>query len=274
MSVLGKISLKGKVSIDRPPRVLAAVAHPDDIEFMMAGTLLLLKQAGAEIHMWNLANGSCGSARYSKEEIIRLRAQEAQNAARVAGATLYPALFDDLAIFHDAPSLARVAAVVREIQPTIVLTQSPQDYMEDHQNACRLIVSAAFARGMPNFAAIPAQPPYDSPVAVYHAMPAGLCDNLRHPVAPDIYVNIAEVLAVKRRMLAEHRTQKEWLDVSQGMDAYLTEMETLSREVGRMSGCFLYAEGWRRHSHLGFGPVDFNPLSELLGGNYHATTNQ
>ena len=36
--------------------VLAAAAHPDDIEFMMAGTLLLLKRAGAEIHMWNLAN--------------------------------------------------------------------------------------------------------------------------------------------------------------------------------------------------------------------------
>mgnify|MGYP000867140096 CR=1 FL=1 len=41
--------------------VLAAVAHPDDIEFMMAGTLFLLKQAGAEIHLWNLANGCCGS---------------------------------------------------------------------------------------------------------------------------------------------------------------------------------------------------------------------
>ena len=27
--------------------VLAAVAHPDDIEFMMAGTLLRLKQTGA-----------------------------------------------------------------------------------------------------------------------------------------------------------------------------------------------------------------------------------
>jgi LmbE family N-acetylglucosaminyl deacetylase len=43
-------------------KVLAAAAHPDDIEFMMAGTLLRLKDAGCEIHLWNLANGCCGSA--------------------------------------------------------------------------------------------------------------------------------------------------------------------------------------------------------------------
>ena len=36
-------------------------AHPDDIEFYMAGTLLLLKQAGCEIHYMNLASGNCGS---------------------------------------------------------------------------------------------------------------------------------------------------------------------------------------------------------------------
>ena len=36
---------------------LASAAHPDDIEFMMAGTLLLLKETGAEIHMWNLSIG-------------------------------------------------------------------------------------------------------------------------------------------------------------------------------------------------------------------------
>lgn len=254
------------------PVVLAAAAHPDDIEFMMAGTLLLLKQAGAKIHMWNLANGSCGTVRHSKEEIIRLRAQEARESARLAGAATHPALFDDLAVFYDAVSLARVAAVVREVRPTIVLTHSPQDYMEDHQNTCRLVVTAAFARGMPNFATDPPRPTYDSPVAVYHALPHGLRDGLGQLIRPDAYVNIAMVLATKRAMLAQHRSQKEWLDISQGMDAYLAEMESLSREVGRMSGRFEVAEGWRRHSHLGFGPANWNPLADLLKGDYAPTT--
>ena len=43
------------------PVAIAIAAHPDDIEFTMAGTLLLLKQAGFEIHYLNLATGNCGS---------------------------------------------------------------------------------------------------------------------------------------------------------------------------------------------------------------------
>ena len=70
----------------KPFVVLAGAAHPDDIEFMMAGTLLLLRNAGAEIHIFNIANGSCGTVEYSKEEIIRLRRAEAEDAAREAGA--------------------------------------------------------------------------------------------------------------------------------------------------------------------------------------------
>jgi N-acetylglucosamine malate deacetylase 1 len=37
---------------------IAVAAHPDDIEFMMAGTLLLLKRAGYEIHYFNLLSGN------------------------------------------------------------------------------------------------------------------------------------------------------------------------------------------------------------------------
>ena len=49
-----------------PSKVAIAIgAHPDDIEFYMAGTLLLLKQAGYAIHYMTLANGNCGSAEYN-----------------------------------------------------------------------------------------------------------------------------------------------------------------------------------------------------------------
>jgi len=54
------------------------------------------------------------------------------------------------------------------------------------------------------------------------------------------------------------------------MDAYQHEMESMSREVGSMSGRFEYAEGWRRHAHLGFGPDDLNPLRDLPGERYLA----
>jgi len=244
--------------------VLAAAAHPDDIEFMMAGTLLLFRKAGAEIHMWNLANGSCGTATHTREEIIRIRRAEAEASARLAGAHYHPPLFEDLHLFFDAPSLEQVAAGVREIQPTVILTHSLQDYMEDHQNTARLIVTAAFARGMPNFPTRPVRPTYEAPVALYHALPHGLRDPYNRPVRPDLFINIQSVLPLKRAMLACHKSQKEWLDVSQGMDAYLIEMEQMAAAVGRLSGRFEMAEGWRLHNPLGLAPKDHHPLEQWL----------
>ncbi|MFH0938666.1 MAG: PIG-L family deacetylase [Planctomycetota bacterium] len=245
--------------------VLAAVAHPDDIEFMMAGTLLQLKAVGAEIHMWNLANGNCGTAVHDSSKIVRLRAQEARDSARVIGARAHPALVNDVALFYEPKLLAKVGAVVRQVKPTIILTQSPCDYMEDHQNTCRLIVSAAFVRGIRNFKTSPKVATWSGNTALYHAVPHGLRDGLRALVRSGQYVDISSVLAKKREMLSRHKTQKEWLAVSQDMDSYLKEMEVMSRALGRMSGRFEYAEGWRRHSHLGFGPADYDPLSEMLG---------
>ncbi len=249
---------------------LAVVAHPDDIEFMMAGTLLLLKEAGCRLHLWNIANGSCGTEVYSKAEIIAIREKEAARAAELAEARYHPPLFDDLAVFYDAPSLARVAGVIREIQPDLIFTHSPSDYMEDHQNVCRLVVSATFARGMKNFATEPSRPPYTKPVRIYHALPHGLRDGLEKRLAPQCYVNIETTLSRKREMLACHRSQKEWLDASQGMDAYLDEMERLCLEMGTLSGQPGPApsEAFLRHSHLGFCPPEFDPLPPLLGDRY------
>jgi hypothetical protein len=56
---------------------LAIGAHPDDIEFMMCGTLLLLKRAGYDIHYLNLSSGNLGSTEHSSEDAAAVRLQEA-----------------------------------------------------------------------------------------------------------------------------------------------------------------------------------------------------
>src|ERR1700679_1036188 len=154
----------------KPPVVLAIAAHPDDIEFMAAGTLLLLKQAGCETHYLNVANGSCGSVQYDARTARKVRAAEGPRAAGVLGARFHPSLVNDLEVFYDLKTLRRLAAVVREIKPEIVLTHGPQDYMEDHTNTCRLAVTASFTHGMPNFKTIPSRLPYDGEVVIYHWM--------------------------------------------------------------------------------------------------------
>lgn len=247
---------------------LAIAAHPDDIEFLMAGTLLLLRQAGWETHYFNLASGNCGTQQYSAARTRVIRRREARNAARLLGAHWHPELTDDLEIFYEDRLLRRVAAVIREVRPAVILTHSLQDYMEDHSNTCRLAVSAAFARGMPNYRTAPRRAPVSGDVTVYHAMPHGLQDGQRERIFPSAFVDTTSVQAAKRTALAAHVSQKEWLDVSQGMDSYLDAMETMARTVGAMSRGYRYAEGWRRHSHLGFCAEHDDPLREALGNRY------
>jgi len=247
---------------------IAIAAHPDDIEFHMAGTLLLLKEAGWKIHYLNLASGNCGTAQYNSAQTRRVRGAEARSAARVLGAEYHPSFLDDLEIFYEDGTLRRVAAIVRAVRPGIVLTHSLQDYMEDHMNTARLAVTAAFARGMPNYRTRPPRPAVDESVTVYHAMPHGLCDSMRQRVTPGAFADTTSVHATKRAALACHRSQKEWLDQSQGMDSYVHAMDEMSLTVGKMSRAFEHAEGWRQHSHLGFCAPDADPLRDALGKRY------
>jgi LmbE family N-acetylglucosaminyl deacetylase len=247
------------------PAAIAIGAHPDDIEFYMAGTLLLLRRAGYETHYLNLAAGDCGSRDGNASKTAARRRKEAKAAADVLGACFHRSFTQDLGILYEPVLIKKVAALLREVSPGIILTHSPQDYMEDHSNTSRLVVTAAFARGMTNFQTIPRRAAVDTEVAIYHGMPHGLRDPLRRRVVPGSYVNTAAVQDQKRQALACHQSQQSWLDVSQGLSSYLQTMEDMSRAVGRMSRKFKHAEGWRRHLHLGFSSKEIDPLRTALG---------
>jgi LmbE family N-acetylglucosaminyl deacetylase len=247
------------------PSALALFAHPDDIEFVAAGTLLLLQERGWDIHYMNLCSGNGGSVQMDGPTTAKKRLEEGREAARILGAAFYPPICDDLELDYRVPYLRKVAAVVRMAQPSIVLTHAPSDYMEDHMQACRLAVTAAFAHCIPNFVTDPPLPHYLHDVTVYHAMPHGLSDPLRQRLQASSYVNTSSVHGRKREALAAHESQKHWLDVSQGMDSYLVSMDEASRAVGSLSGRFEFAEGWRRHLHLGFSATEIDPLKTALG---------
>ena len=246
------------------PAALALFAHPDDIEFVAAGTLLLLQQRGWDIHYMNLCTGNGGSVQMDGPTTASTRLEEGKEAARILGATFYPPIVDDLEVTYRVDLLRKVAAVVRQAQPSIVLTHSPSDYMEDHMQTSRLAATAAFSHGIKNFVTDPPTDSFGHDVTVYHAMPHGLCDPLRRQIRAGLYVDTAGVHEKKREALAAHISQKHWLDVSQGMDSYLVSMDEASRAVGRLSAGYEFAEGWRRHLHLGFSTKEIDPLRDAL----------
>ena len=243
----------------------AIAAHPDDIEFAMAGTLLLLKNADYEIHYMNITDGNCGSMSLPPDKIGAVRIEEGKSSAALANAVFHPPISHDMEIFYEDTPLRRLSSIMREVAPDILLLQSPEDYMEDHQNTVRLGVTSAFVRGVPNYRTEPPREAVANEVTIYHAQPHGNRDCMRRIVEPHIFVDIETALERKKAMLACHSSQKDWLDQTQGMGSYIQTMEELCREVGKLSGVFAVSEGWRRRSHLGFCGEMSDPLSDALG---------
>lgn len=247
------------------PSVLALFAHPDDIEFVAAGTLLRLVDAGWEAHYWNLADGCCGSTTTDRDQTARIRLDESRRAAALLGARHYEPLFHDLEIEYTQSALHKIAAVIRSARPSIVLTHAPWDYMEDHMQTCRLALTAAFARGAPNYPTDPPTQAWAGDVAIYHAQPHGNRTPLGGWVTPDLAVAIDTVIDRKLAMLAEHRSQQAWLQSSQGMNSYCQTMLDLGSELAaKLNAPCRYVEGWRRHLHLGYASQPIDPLGEAL----------
>ena len=250
------------------PSALAIAAHPDDIEFVMAGTLLLLREAGWDIHVMNVSNGNMGSTVMSAADTDRTRRKEAQASARLMDATWHAPICSDLCVFYTEENIRKICAVVRDARPTVVLTHALSDYMEDHMITARLAVTATFARGVPNYRSKPQRKPSLEPCVIYHAMPHGQCTPLREPVTPELFVDTTSVHTVKREALACHASQKEWLDKTQGQESYLTTLDDFSIALGKRTKKFRHAEGWTRHLHYGFGAAGDDPLREVLGKRY------
>jgi len=112
---------------------LAMFAHPDDAEFVCAGTLSLLKKAGWAIHIATMTPGDKGTAVYSREEISEIRKSEASRSAGILGAEYYCLGFEDVYIMYERESVNRATSLMRRLKPTLVFTHSPADYMIDHE---------------------------------------------------------------------------------------------------------------------------------------------
>ncbi|MGH9720080.1 MAG: PIG-L deacetylase family protein [Bryobacteraceae bacterium] len=245
-------------------RILAIHAHPDDVEILAGGTLALLADAGHHLTIVTMTPGDCGSAELGSEEIARVRRGEAAAAARRIGAEYFCAEFRDLTIFSDERSRRRVVEVLRRARPELVLTSSPIDYMCDHEATSALVVDACFAAPARNYwtGAIEAAPPLGAIPHLYYMDPIGGLDREERPVEPDFFVDVERVFTLKREMLAEHASQRQWLLKHHGMDDYLETMDRWTRAIGERAGVKM-AEGFRRYKGH---PYPQTPLlEELLG---------
>jgi len=251
----------------RAPRLLAAMAHPDDAEILVGGTLFRLKSLGWELGIITMTGGDCGSATGANEEISRIRQAEAKAAADYLGAWYGCVGLMDVEIFANAENLRRVVELMRRFDPDVVITHSPADYMVDHEEASRLARSACFALSMPLYQtrqAAPA-PATKSTPALYYADPVDGVDSMGERVFPHFYVDITGTLEKKLEMLSRHQSQRDWLRAHHGIDEYLEQARRWGARYGLECGCH-YAEGLRRHLGHGYPhePLLQNALNSII----------
>jgi len=149
-------------------RVLAFGCHPDDVEFMAAGTLALLAERGYEIHIATMTGGELGHPTMSMQEIRARRLGEAEAAAEVIGAAYHYAGGCDLEVEYNSAYRQRATRVMREVDPLIVLTPPPMDYLADHEETSRLVRNAAYIASVPNYdCGVPTTPTSRFPYLYY-----------------------------------------------------------------------------------------------------------
>ncbi|MBI4883054.1 MAG: PIG-L family deacetylase [Actinobacteria bacterium] len=110
-------------------RLLAIVAHPDDVDFGSAGTIATLTSSGAHVAYCLVTDGDAGGSdrTITRAEMASMRRKEQAAAAAVLGV-------DDLVFLGHADgrveatlALRRdISRVIRQVRPKVVLCQSPE----------------------------------------------------------------------------------------------------------------------------------------------------
>jgi len=243
-------------------RVLAFGCHPDDVEFECAGTLILLKQVGYEIHIAEMAGGEMGSPVLPPQQIRERRLNECVRAAATIGAEFHYAGGYDCEVEYSAEYRRRAVRIVREVDPLIVFTNPPMDYMVDHEETSKLVRNASYVASVPNFdCGYPVKPTLRIP-HLYYWNASGQRDIFGRPLPINRVVDITSVIDTKIAMLECHESQREWLSYHNGWDEYVNMMIGNGLKQGELIGV-KYAEGYVQH--LGNNYPEDDLLGSILG---------
>ena len=242
---------------------LAILAHPDDTEFLCAGTLIRLrKEHGWSIHVATMTPGDCGSAEHAPDEIARIRRCEGKSAAEAIGARYHCVEERDLRVIYSEAALEKVVHLLNAVRPAVVFTHNPDDYHLDHEQTSKIVRAATFAAPIPNFLfGRHLNLPLEQIPHLFYCDPLEGKDSFGMPIVSGFRIDISSVIGDKGKMLECHESQRAWLRKHHGVDNLVESMTEWGAAQGKAAGV-AYAEGFRQH--LGHSYPQNNVLVELL----------
>jgi LmbE family N-acetylglucosaminyl deacetylase/glycosyltransferase involved in cell wall biosynthesis len=239
-------------------RLLVLGAHPDD-EVLGAGGAVALNAGAQIVRVWIATDGTRqeGVAAGEEDLYATVRRDEARRAAEALGVAppLFGGLPDRQLAEKSAELDVRLASLIEQVRPDLILCPSPVEIHPDH----RALAEAVFTR-------VAASRPGDSDHDLYRFLRVAFYE-ISHPLLPNTLVDISAAADRKREALAAYASQQRIRDYAgalAGLSAYrgLTlagagpieafrvvsygEISTLSLETFRRSiGPTLTADGAR-----------------------------
>lgn len=196
---------------DRPLRIIAFGAHPDDCEIKASGVARMWASRGHKVKFVSVTNGDIGHFEMAGGELARRRTKEVEACAELLGIETEVMDNHDGELMPTLENRKKIARLIREWQADIVLAPRANDYHPDHRYTAILVQDASFMVTVPFFT--PDTPRVKkNPVFMYYY------DRFKkpYPFEPTIAVGIDEESAPKYECMAELRSQfsewNAWLD--------------------------------------------------------------
>lgn len=194
--------------------ILAIGAHPDDIEFGCGGTLIKYAQAGHNLYLLVLTDGSFGGD-------PGIRMNEQKEALEIIGAKgLFWGNFQDTQLTDSRELILKIDEIHKKIKADTVFLNYPEDIHQDHRAAAAAGVSATR---------------YIKEVLFYEV------PTTQH-FEPDIFVDIQDVLDKKLELLRVHNSQ---IDRTRVENLNILESAQSCANFRGYQGRVKYAEGFK-----------------------------
>lgn len=220
-----------------PSRVLVVVAHPDDIDFGVAGTVAHLTEAGSHVAYCLVTSGEAGEddMTVTAEELAATREAEQTAAANKVGVqTLHWLHHPDGMVEPGLELRCDIARVIRIEKPDLVITQSPFRNLEstygshpDHLATAEATMRAVYpdARNPRSFT----DQLLEQGFAPHTVPEMWVSQN-----EPDLFVDITDVFDRKIAALRSHASQVAKRDADVDLNVMLGEWGERLAKLGDM----------------------------------------
>jgi LmbE family N-acetylglucosaminyl deacetylase len=117
--------------------ILCLGPHPDDLEFGAGGTLIKYADAGNDVFLMIMTQGSMGGD-------PQIRADEQMESAKLIGVKeIFWGGYLDTTLNADSETIKAMEKVLHQVQPAVIFAPWGEDTHQDHRVLWNLVMSAA-----------------------------------------------------------------------------------------------------------------------------------